>query len=354
MAFEIPTLQQILARGRADFRAEAGIEPLRRSIESALLRALGGMSRGLYGFLSWIFRQANPTTADETYGWRWAAIWSIIQKPATPWEGSVVFTGDDGEVIPIGTVLTRADGYEYETTTEATIAGGEAGATAIARTNFEGATGNNEDDSELTLATPISGVNSEVLVEETTDAGEDLETWADGLVRLLARIQEQGDGGTEGFYVNLALEVSGVTRAWEYSDGGGQVSVAFVRDNDGSGSAILPDSGERTEVQEYVQDASPITVTVAVVTLTANTVAVTMTATPDTSAVRSAIKAELEDFFVREAEPGGTLDISRLRAAISGAAGETSHTLSTPAADVTSTATQMPILGTVTINSIVV
>ncbi len=357
MALDTPTLQAIITRARADFRSETGIDPLRRSIESALIRALAGMARGLYGFLSWIFRQTSPATADETYGWRWAAIWDVVQKPATAWEGTVTFTGVDTTNVPSGTVLTRSDGYEYETTVGGNIGddvSGELTVAAIARSTFEGFTGNNEDGAVLTLATPIADVASEVTVASTTNAGEDLETWADGLVRLLERIQGQGDGGTTGFYVNAALEVSGVTRAWEYSVSGGSVDVAFVRDNDGTGSAILPDSTERDEVQDAVQAAAPITVTIGVVTLTANTVNFDMSATPNTSAVRSAIKAELQDFFVREAEPGVTLDLSRINAAISSAAGETSHVLVSPAADVTSTASQMPILGTVTVNSIVV
>ena len=318
------------------------------------MRALAGMSRGLYAFLSWIFKQASPATADETYGWRWAAIWDIYQKPSTPWEGILTFVGVDATLIPSGTIVTRADGYEYETTEDGTISSGSAEIPTTAGLDYEGVAGNNEDGSRLSLATPIPGVNAEVTTDSTTNGGEDLETWADGLVRLLARVRGQGDGGTAGFYENAALEVSGVTRAWESSIGGGEVSLRFVRDNDGTGSAILPDSGERAEVLAYVQSVSPITVTVSVATLTANTVAVTMTASPNTTAVKNAIVEELKDFFLRDAEPGLPLQLSRLDESISRAAGEVSHLLSTPVADVTSTENQMPILGTVTINGDVV
>jgi uncharacterized phage protein gp47/JayE len=176
-----------------------------------------------------------------------------------------------------------------------------------------------------------------------------VETVADGLTRYLQDVRNPtSDGGGTGDYVRWAREVAGVTRAWETSAEAGEVEVAFVRDNDGSGSAILPDSGERAAVLAYVQEQAPITVVVSVATLTANTVNFTLSVLPNTVAVQDAVEAELADFFTREAEPGGTLDLSRINEAISSAAGETSHVLASPAADVTSTSTQMPILGTVT------
>ena len=97
-------------------------------------------------------------------------------------------------------------------------------------------------------------------------------------------------------------------------------------------------------MQTYVQGKAPLTVNVTAPALTANTVTVTITdLSPDTSDVRDAIEAELADFFLREAEPGGTIRISRLREAISQAAGEASHTLVSPSADYTDDADEISI-----------
>lgn len=347
MAFEVPTLAAIVARCRADFRSEAGIDPLRRSIESALIRALAGQSKGQYAYATYLGEQAFLDRADETHFWRWAAIWGIYQEAATPWTGTVRFTGTNTTVIPIGTEIARSDGQLYTTDAAGTIALGIADIAVTA--SVEGADGNNDDAQALTLSTPIAGIDSTCTVTSTDVDGADVESQADGLTRLLAQIQTPPSGGGTGDYVRLAREVAGVTRAWETSLGAGSVSVAFVRDNDGSGAAILPDAGELAEVLAHVQAGAPITVTVSVVTLTALTVNVTLSAlVPNTTAVHTAITAELTDFFAREGSPGGTINLSRLNEAISAAAGETTHVMSVPAADVTATSTQVPILGTIT------
>jgi uncharacterized phage protein gp47/JayE len=56
--------------------------------------------------------------------------------------------------------------------------------------------------------------------------------------------------------------------------------------------------------------------------------------TPNTTAVQAAVEAELVDLFRREATPGGLIAISRVREAISLAAGETDHTLVSPVANI--------------------
>lgn len=350
MAVTAPELAAIIARIKADVRAETGVDPLRRSIEYALIRALGGQSRGQYGYLKRLDDQAYADTADETGFWRLAARRGIFQKAAAPWTGVVQFTGVDTTLIPSGTELARSDGWLYETAEDGTISGGLVDVATSAKADYEGAEGSNDDGQALQLSTPIVGVLNECTVQSTTIDGSDVETQDDGLVRYLQDVRNPtSDGGGTGDYVRWALEVPGVTRAWEYSLSAGEVSVAFVRDGDGSGAAILPDAGERTAVQEYVQALAPITVTVSVITLTALTVNVTLSAlTPNTSPVQAAIETELEDFIARDGAPGGTVDLSRLNEAISSAAGETSHALSIPAADVVASATQVPILGTVT------
>jgi uncharacterized phage protein gp47/JayE len=348
--FSVPTQADVIKRIEADFRTEAGVNPLRRSLEYGLLKALGGQSKGLYGFLANVLKLAFPDTAATTssaYFWRWAAVLGIDPKAATPWIGVYRFTGLDTTIVPLGTELVRSDGWRYITTEAGAIGDVTTGLVDVAieaQDDYEGVTGNNTDASPLALSSSIADVDSEGTVQDTTIDGTDEETAEEGLVRLLLRYRTPRRGGGKGDYEIWALEVAGATRAWESTTGPGDVTVAFVRDNDGSGAAILPDAGERTAVQEYVQDKAPLTVDVSVMTLSANLVTVTITdLEPDTSDVRDAIEAELADFFLREAEPGGTIRISRLREAISSAAGESSHTLSSPTADYTDAADEISI-----------
>ena len=69
---------------------------------------------------------------------------------------------------------------------------------------------------------------------------------------------------------------------------------------------------------------------------------------PDTTAVRAAITANLIDLHEREAGLGETLLISHIREAISGAAGETDHSLTLPSDNVTAAANELLTFGGIT------
>jgi uncharacterized phage protein gp47/JayE len=142
--------------------------------------------------------------------------------------------------------------------------------------------------------------------------------------------------------------VAGTTRAWEYPnvDGLGTVAVRFVQDDDPV--SILPSAGEVATMQTYIDGKAPVTADVTVYAPTQKTLNMTISITPDTAAVRAAVEAELEDLILREGDPGATLLLSQLNEAVSIAAGETDHTITVPAANVTHAVGEMPKLGTIT------
>ena len=320
------------------------------SVEYRLAQALAAAVKGVYGYQSWRLKQQFPDSAEDTYFWRWAGIFGIFQKAAEPWRGTYTFTGTNGSVIDAGTELQRPDGQLYTTDASGVISGGEV--TVAITASEAGAAANNEVGQELQLSSNIAGVDTDGTVESSTATGSDLEEPEDALARLAIKMAGASGTGAEGDYVQWALEVAGVTRAWEFPllAGPNSVSVAFVRDDDGTGSDIVPDSTERDAVAAHLEEVRPITVTVEVITLAAQTVDIQFSElNPDTAAVKDAIAEAVADLFLREAAPGGTIALSQIAAAISGAAGEVSHVLTLPAADVVSTTSQIPIVGTVTV-----
>ena len=351
MSFSLPSFRDILTRAQTDLGGFSNGTVPRRSIEYVLARMLAGVSKGLYGYLTYILKQVFFDTADETNFWHWFTILGPPEgrKAAEFWAGTYEFTGTNGTNIPDGTQLQRPDGQLYETDGAVTISGGVAEADIIALE--AGADGNNEDGQVLSLALPVAGVDPDGEVTSTTTTGSDLESREDGQARLFQHLRTPPSGGGPGDYVRWALEVPGVTRAWEFAnlEGPNSVSVAFVRDGDGSGSAIVPDSGERATVLAHLQTRAPITVTVYVITLTAVPLDVTLSSLdPDNADVRAAIEEELTDLLEREAEPGGTLALSKINEAISAAAGEEDHATSIPAADITYATDEIGIMGTLT------
>jgi uncharacterized phage protein gp47/JayE len=113
----------------------------------------------------------------------------------------------------------------------------------------------------------------------------------------------------------------------------------------------IPTSPDLVAVAALLNDPAwkPITAEVDVYAPTAVPVPFTIV-TLDDETVQAAIEAALRDLFRREATPGGVLLISHIREAISTAAGETDHSLTTPSANINlaGDVTQISTLGTIT------
>jgi len=354
MPFDRPALADIISRVATDIvsRLPGGDARLRRNFLAVLARVQAGAVHGLYGYLDFISRQVMPDTAETEYLDRWAGIWGITRKAAAAAQGDVAFTGVSGSTIPADTLLQRSDGAEFTTDAEATLADGAA--TAAVTAVEAGEDGNTEAASTLTLVNPVSGVNSEAVVDDDgLTGGADTESDDDLRQRLLDRIKEPPHGGADFDYKAWALETAGVTRAWCFPAwlGLGTVGVSFVCDD--QESSIIPDAGMVTAVQDYIDARRPVTAAVTVFAPTPVEVDFTIALTPDTATVRAAVEAELVDLLRREAEVedgdgSGTILLSHIREAISMAAGETDHVLTAPAANVELDAGEIAVMGTVT------
>lgn len=337
--FNRPPLRDLISRTLADTQSRLSAEELlRRSDAEVLARVLAGAAHGLYGYLDWISAQVIYDTAEAEILERWAGLFGIDRKPAETASGTVTATGAGN--IPVGTLYRRSDGAEFEVTADA-VAPGPVSVQAV----VAGAAGNTEAGS-LQLLTPIAGVTTAAAVVSISN-GSDAEDDASLRNRLRARLRQPAHGGSAPDYVQWALEVPGVTRAWVYPMelGAGTVTVRFVRDND---AAIIPDAAEVAAVQSHLDEVRPVTAQVTVVAPVPVPLDFSIALTPDSAAARAAVQASLADLLAREAEPGATILISRIREAISVAAGESDHVLSAPAANVDHATGQMAVMGGIT------
>lgn len=351
MPFFRPSPEQIRDRVSADIvRALGGsVALLRRSAEWVIARVVAIASHELHGHLSWISRQVLVDQADDEELSRHAGIWGIQRKGAVRAGGLVTFTGAAGTTIPADTELRRADDQRYLVETSVEIGmGGTATASVVAVT--AGADGNAPIGAGLQPVSPILGVQSTVLVANDglgsgLTGGRAAESDASLRARTLTRIQEPPHGGARHDYVAWVGEVVGSTLVWIFPSqlGLGTVVVIFVMP-DGS----IPSASVVAAVQAHLDEVRPVTAAVTAVAPAVAPLDMQIRLSPDTVAVRAAVLAELQDMILREAEPGGTLPLSRLQAAISAAAGEYSHNLIAPAGDVTTGFGQITRLGTIT------
>lgn len=354
MPFNRAPLSDIIARTRADIesRLPGSDARLRRRVLSVLADALAGAVNGLYGYLDFLSRQPLADQAEAEYLDRHASLFGLTRKAAAAASGTVTATGIDGSIVPAGTLLQRSDGTEYTTAADGTIVGGSVDVDVTA--SIAGSTGNCDPAATVNLVNPISGIDNVLTVDASgiTD-GTDQETDEALRTRVLLRMRQPPHGGASFDYINWALEVAGVTRAWCFAlqRGNGTVDVSFVVDDDPGG--LIPDAGKVAEVQTYIDALRPVTADLLVFAPTAAPIDFTIQLAPDTTAVRQAVEAELTDLLRREGEPGdgldlGTIRVSHIREAISIAAGETDHVLTAPAADVVPAAGHICTMGVIT------
>lgn len=348
MPFNRPTLSTLIERARDDFdaRLPGADSRLRRSVLDVLARIHAAVANGLYGFLGWIALQVFPDTAESEQLARWAAIWSVSRKASVAAAGAVDVTGANASPIAAGTVLVRSDGAEYVTTADAVIAAGVA--TLQVEAIDAGLAGNGPAGQRLVFSSPVAGVNASATIAAGGLIGGAEEEDDESLrARLLDRIRRPPHGGNADDYRRWALEVPEVTRAWVYPMqlGPGTVTVAFVMDGR---EDMIPVPADVAAVAAYLEQLRPVTAAVTVIAPTPQPLDFVIQAAPPTPEVQAAVVAELQDLLFREAEPGGTILISHVNEAISLAADEFDHVVTTPFGNVTADAGSMFVLGEVT------
>lgn len=354
MSWTRPTLAQLHSRIAGDFSARLldGGVILSRSVLAVLAKIWAGACHGLHGFFAWLFLQVFVDTAEDEYLRRWAAVWNIERKPAAQAAGAVRFTGHDGAAIPAGTLcINNGTQQQYALAADAAVSSGQATATVYAVE--PGAAGNLDAGAELALVAPVAGVEPTALVLDDGDGaglsgGVDAETDASLRARLLARLRNPPRGGSAADYVQWALSVAGVTRAWCYPlmGGIGTVGLCFVTDDAATGPIPTQEMVER--VAAYIETVRPATVEgIDVFGPEPLENVVRLKITPDTEAMRAAVMGELADLWQREGEPGAVIYRSHIAEAVSLTAGEVDNVIIFPAADISVPDGVLPMLAAV-------
>ena len=332
MPFTRPSRADLIARAEADLASRLGLGALiRRSILKAWAAVVGGLSHRLHGH-----------AVLERIG----TLFGINRKPAAFATGNVTFTGTESSSVPVDTIVQRADGQRYKTTSAATIVSGTATAPVQAEEADE--TGNADQGTTLSPTSPISGIDTTATVATGgITGGVDREADADLLARIQTRLQTPPQGGSAADYIAWCLEVAGVTRAWAIPQhqGPGTVGITFVLDE---ATTIIPSASKVQEVADYLNERRPVTATLDVFAPGTVELTPTITITPDNADVRAAVAASLEDMLRVETEPGKELPVSKISEAISAATGEESHTLVAPTAPLQPLPGEIIVLGTIT------
>jgi Uncharacterized homolog of phage Mu protein gp47 len=377
MPYSRPKLSDLKTQVAQDIAAGLpGSDPLLRFSNLNITgNAQANLANLHFGYLDWISLQAVPFTSSGEFLRGWAALKNVFQLPAvqagfvTP--GQIAFTGVVPGDIPAGSPITRGDGVGYTTTADAVVVGTTVVVSAIANadpTGMTGAFGNCPVGTVMTLGTAIPYVQSNGVVTAAFTGGADVETEDSLMSRMLLAYQNTPQGGASNDYVEWALAVNGVTRAWCNGNGfgAGTVVVYVMLDSTESTHNGFPQgvsgvataetrgtptaAGDQLAVANYIYPLQPVTALVYVYAPTAAPQNFTITGlTSSSTATRNAIAAAIAGVFVQYGTPlGGTIALSLIESAIAAIAGTTGFVITVPASNITTALGSLPTVGTIT------
>lgn len=393
MPYSRPTLSTLIQQVNGDIQTGLpGTDPLLRfSALQILGNALAGLANEQYGYTDFVAQQAVPFTATGEFLAAWAALKNIYREAATQagavTPGQITFPAANTSPalqIQVGTTITRGDGVQYVTTALATASSGSIVVSAEAAadpTGQTGAFGNCAVGTVMTLGTSITGITSTGSVTTAFTGGADLEDDDSLRSRMLAAFQNPPQGGAVSDYIEWALKVNGITRAWCNPNGfGAGTVVAYVMlDNAESGNNGFPvgtngvatnewrgtqATGDQLTVANYIYPLRPVTALVYVCAPTQNTVNFTISGTGSwSSATKSLVQAAIQGVFIMYGNPvgpssgntppttSGTIDLSFIESAIAAVTGTSGFVITTPSGNITGTVGSLPVLGVITWNT---
>lgn len=321
-------LQDINAAQIVDAQGNRLDGTLPRSIMRVLAYAIAGQGYELYSYLDWISREAVPATATDEFLAAWGALKGVSRGPATYASGLASLSGTVNTVVPAGTVLQRADNVSYATTGAVSIGVSGSVAAPILAT-VAGSGGNAPAGVGLSLASPIGGVNGTGAAQGPIQGGNDVESDDRFRTRVLQVYANPPQGGSRNDYLEWAMAVAGVTRAWINPTGGGAGTVllyvmldaaeaaygGFPQGANGvaaNESRAAAATGDQLTVANAILPVQPVTALVYVLAPVNSPVAFTVAdlGANNTPTMQAAISVALSDMFLREANVGGTVDPS--------------------------------------------
>jgi len=355
MPWFTPTLKDVRILTRDYVLTQLGAKAM---IPNSALRimsdAMAGLSHLVLLYIDWLAKQLLPDTAETEWLDRHGQIWlvntdgSLGRKSATYASGDALFSGLNGTIIPVGTLLMSASGLEYQTTAVGTI--GTDGGIAPLTCLTAGSDGNLPDGESLNMPsqTILPGVDTIVTYGILT-GGTDTETDEQLRERILRRIQQPPQGGAAYDYEAWALAVSGVTRAWcaPLEMGMGTVTVRFMMDDLRADNKGFPLVQDIEAVQAYVDYRRPVAVKDCFVAaplpqpIDFDLIALD----PDTPDVRAQIELSVNDMLYEFGAPGQTIYAAWKYNAVMSAPGVRSFNMRNTTDDVMATPGHLATLG---------
>lgn len=317
MPWSTPTLSQVRVLIRDNVHAY--LPGSDATVPNSVLRVMSDGQAALchlvLQYIDWLSLQIMPDTAETVWLDRFGAIWlvnadgTVGRKQATSATGTLSVTGNVGAVVPSGSQFTTSatQPVSYQTTEQVEIGSGPTPVTAQAIN--AGTITNLDPGTTLNFVDAPVGVDQDATIIEM-DGGTDPETDDELRARILARIRQPPMGGDATDYVQWALAVPGVSRAWAFPQemGIGTMTVRFMMDELRADNGGIPLPDDVDTVEAYLNTVRPVTVkdlfVEAPIPYPVNVNIAWLN--PDTMATHGAIEGALLNQFLLKQVPGQT------------------------------------------------
>ena len=347
-------LRAIYERMRAAFAEETGFVPNEGCDMMVRLYALAAEVQSLLAQADWVLDQSFPQTAQGKYLDYHAETRALTRLPAAKAAGVLRFSAPSAAVtdyeIEAGSVAMTTGGVRFETTEKATLQKGETYVDVPARAVEAGANGNAIAGAVHVMAVYPVGI-TRCENPEAFSGGSDEESDEKLRERVLESYRRLPNGANAAFYEQEALRFPNVAaaKAVGRARGIGTVDV-YVSTHGGA-----PEEELLGEISAALQKKREIAVDVAVRVPTEKSIDVEAELEAEQGwtmrEITDAAQEALQAYFTGE-RLGEPVYRAKLASILYSVPGVKNYHLLAPAADVPAGATELPVLGTVTLTEI--
>jgi uncharacterized phage protein gp47/JayE len=345
------TMETIYGEMLEQFEQATGFTMADESDLAVRLYAAAAQLESLYVYADWCRRQCFPQTAEGTYLAYHGALRGLERKPGTQAVGKLRFSmtaaRDEALTVKAGVVCTTAGLVRFELTEDVVIPAGQKWADGAAQAQ-EAGTGGNVAAGTVTFMTQapvgIAAVTNPIAFSGGAAAESDEQFRA----RILDSFIRLPNGANAAFYENrvLAMDGVGAVQVIPRINGVGTVGVVVSTE---SGEA---DDDLVTRVREDLEAVREIAVDVTVLAPTVQTVDIAATLWPQDGSTydeaAAAVELAIRNHFTG-AQLGKDVYLAQLGCLIYDTGLVANYRITSPAADQTMTAYDLPRLGTLTL-----
>jgi uncharacterized phage protein gp47/JayE len=365
MPYPYPSDQELISNIKTQIRSQFNIpgQLLPESVLDNLSITIGGLVLDQYGYLDDIAKQCCPGTATDLALEIWGNWVGVSRKQAQPSTGYVSFSGTTQVQIPSATTLIRIDGATFITQGPYII--GTTSSVQVVAGQY-GKAGNTPISTVLGLQSPTVGVNNQVIASTPFTGGADVETDAAYRQRVEFKWKSPAKGGNITDYVQWALALPGVSRAWcvPTFGAGGIVGLFFMMDDVYTNGFPIGTNGGASQETRFntiatndllnianaIYPLEPVTAALYVMAPSVYSINITTSGLVLTSSQTTSVTSALNNFFLVNGTPlGMSIYPNQIVQVIADILGNANFILSSPVGIITVPFGQLPTAGVITL-----